>query len=335
MKSKRFLRGLLAFSFGLALALAGTLQASAPAPMLAGAPDFEAQTFSYSIARDSPSVTTGVHPADLLGAGGVLLIACGDLGLLCDDPTGGTVDDIVGLSFGDDFAGHGAPPVDFSVRSGGQGLAGTAVRAEAGCTPAEAGADGFAATLNGSNSQDLDGDGVACAANAGYGLALVESPTADEVDALAQDPCAAVDDDCDGTPEHGVLLTLGPDSPTLAAIGATSADILLATAGELPEVWATGAALGLRSGDVVDGLCVGENGDGSYGAGDRLLLSLRAGSPSLGAWGLAAGDLLRAPLRRAFGAAQLGLAAADDVDALQCGQDVRFEDLYLPSIQRR
>ncbi|MBP8291495.1 MAG: hypothetical protein KAX65_01905 [Caldilineaceae bacterium] len=310
----------------LAVRSASTATVAAPSP--------PAQSFSYSITRDSPSSALGLHPADIVGVGGVLLIACPELGLTCTDPSNGTLDDITALSFGQDFDGNGAPPIVFSVDSNAQGKTNTAVRGEATCQPAEARADAFQSTLTGANEQELDGDGVACANNGGFALALTESAPSDNVDALAHDPCTTVDTNCDGIPEGPVFLALAPQSPTLAEIGATSADILVAAPGVNPEIWLTSAAIGLRSDDVIDGLCLQTEADSPTGA-SRVIFSLAPGSPSLTAAGAGPGDLLRAPLRLAIHADAVGLAATDNVDGLLCGSDLRFSDLYLPVISRQ
>lgn len=280
---------------------------------------------------------TGVHPADILGAGAAPLIPCENLGLLCTDFNSGAMDEIAGLSFGVDFTESTLPPIQFSVDRRSRGRAGSAVRAEAGCSPTQAHADVFESAFDGANAQDLDSDGSACANNAGYGLSLSESSQSDTLSALDRDPCQTVDLNCDGAPEQTIYLTLAPGSPTLALLGATSADILAGGADFVPGVWAAGAAnLGLQAGDVIDALCLFEDGDGVFGQNDRLLFSLARGSPTLTRSAAGPADLLvPAPPGVAAPAAALGLEATDNVDALSCTQAVTRFDLYMPMISKR
>jgi hypothetical protein len=304
-------------------------------PAAVHAPPVDAQSFSFSVTRGSPATALGVHPADILGAGLIVLLPCDALGLLCTDPATDVQDDLAALAYGQDFTPNGLPPLDFSVAAGAQGGAGSAVRMEASCKPAQPQADVFQTALNGANAQDLDGDGAACGGNAGFGLAATELPQSDDVDALDRDPCQAVDLDCDGALDYAVLLTLAPGSPSLAASGATAADVLMATGDFLPTVFAGQSSLGLASGDAIDALCVRENGNGVYDPGDKLLFSLAPGSPTLARLGLSPGDLLRpGPVRLALAAGTLGLQAGDNLDAALCTSDTSFTDLFLPAVSK-
>lgn len=299
-------------------------------------PPAEVQSQSFGITVGSALAGAGVHAADILGIGGVPLIPCENLGLVCTDPNSGAVDEMAALSFGVDFSESTLPPLQFSVDSASRGKEGSAVRAEANCSPAQAQADVFESAFNGANSQDLDGDGAACAGNNGYGLSLSEGATADTLDTLDRDPCQTVDLNCDGVPDQAIYLTLAPGSPTLTLLGATSADILASGADFVPSVWASGITdLGLQAGDAIDALCLYEDGDGVYSQGDRLLFSLARGSPTLAKIAAGPADLLapvssRVTVRAAF----LGLEATDNIDALSCGQTVTLRDLYLPIIAR-
>src|SRR5512147_3120337 len=60
-------------------------------------PPEEAQTQSLSVSNASPITTTGLLPADVLGAGTGPVIICENLGLLCSDPGTGASDDVRGL----------------------------------------------------------------------------------------------------------------------------------------------------------------------------------------------------------------------------------------------
>ncbi|MCI0399017.1 MAG: hypothetical protein L0332_28065 [Chloroflexi bacterium] len=296
-------------------------------------PPPEVQGQSFSIASGNPLSNTGVHPADILGVGGYPLVPCENLGLLCNDPVTGAPDDIAGLSFGYDFVAIDLPPLQFSVAGGSQGASGTAVRVEANCSPAEPRADVFETPADGSNYQDLDGDGDACGSNSGFGLSLTEGATSDNVDALDRDPCQFADFNCDGVPDDPVFLTLTPGSPTLGLLGATSADILIAAADYVPVVWAGSNSLGLLAGDRIDALCVRDNGNGIYDGGDRVWFSLAPGSPTLAALPATPADVLgAAPLRLVYPAGQLGLLATDNVDALMCAMEI--QELFLPVIRK-
>lgn len=306
---------------------------------LAALPPAAVQGLSFSVATGGAATETGVHPADILGIGGAPLISCENLGLLCYGASD-NVDDIASLSFGDDFGDDDLPSLQFSVDGAARGRAGSAVQSEADCTPAEAQADAFQTALDGHNSQTLDGDGAACANGEGYGLSLAEDSAADMIDALARDPCLTVDLNCDGTPDAPIYLTLAPGSPTLDLIGATAADILVTGYEYTSIVWAAGIeTLGLAAGDAIDGLCLSEDGDGVYGEGDVVVISLAPGSPTLAQLGAEPGDLLGiAPLRKIASASALGLERADNVDALICANAIpqaTTGELYLPLIQQQ
>jgi hypothetical protein len=244
------------------------------------------------------------------------------------------VDQITGLSLGSDFNNIDLPPLQFSVKSGSQGAAGSAVRLEAACATPEAQADVFETPLDGSNFQDLDGDGVACATNTGYGLGLVETTitgTIDELTNLDQDPCPVTDVNCDGIPEAPLFLTLSAGSPSLATLGISTADIIMTGGAFPPTLWASRDSLGLTANDVIDALCVRENGNGVYDRGDRVLFSLAPGSPTLAAHSASGADILRpSPPTVAIRASALGLLASDDVDALLCNQDVVSIHIFMP-----
>lgn len=299
-------------------------------------PPPEVQGQSFSVASGDPLSATGVHPADILGTSGIPLISCIELGLLCNDPTTGAADDIHGLSFGWDFVEIGLPALQISVDVGSQGLAGTAVRVEADCSPPQPQADVFETPPDNTNFQDLDGDGVACGGNTGFGLGLTEGTLSDNVDALERDPCQFVDLDCNGLPDEPLFLTLAPRSPSLALLGATPADILMTGNEFVPIVWADGVSdLGLVAGDVIDGICIKENGNGIYDEGDLVLFSLAPGSPTLSSLSASPADLFRPdPVRVFFPAGSLGLEATDNVDALMCAAGNPFHDMFMPLVSK-
>jgi hypothetical protein len=318
----------------LLLTVGGALASQRAAPLASTPPPPEVQGQSFTVTGDSPLAASGIGPADVLAAGGIPVIPCSGLGLLCTDPVTGANDEIASLSYGWDFVATDLPPVQFSVDQGSRGAAGTAVRIEAYCVPAQPQADVFGTSLDRSNEQVLDGDGAACGSNGGYGLGLTEGTPSDNLGNLDRDPCQFVDLNCDGTPENPVFFTLAPGSPSLGLVGAASADILHTSGGSVPVIWAAGAAdLGLRSSDVIDALCVREDGNGVYGPEDEVLFSLAPGSPTLIKLSAGPADLLRPhPPRVIYTAAWLGLEATDNVNALLCA--FQTSRLWLPLIKR-
>jgi hypothetical protein len=92
--------------------------------------------------------------------------------------------------------------------------------------------------------------------------------------------------------------------------------------------------LGLQSGDVIDALCVKDSGNGAYGSGDFVLFSLAPGSPTLSTWSASAADVLAPKNAFRYLASTLGLQATDDIDGLNCAQDVTLLKLYLPIVVR-
>jgi hypothetical protein len=291
---------------------------------------------SFSVASGGALATTGVHPADILSVGHAGFIPCANLGLLCFDPTTGMTDTLNALSFGWDFVLTDLPPVQFSVGVGSQGSTNTAVRLEANCSPAEPQADVFASALDSANTQDYDGNGVACSSNGGFGLDLTESSPADNLVNLDRNPCLFVDLDCDGLPEQSIFFSLAAGSPTLSLIGATSADILITARGEVPSIFAVGVSqLGLRAGDAIDALCVRDNGNDTYDSEDQVLFSLAPSSPTLTALSASAADLFSPnPLAVFYPARALGLQTTDDVDALMCSFALARANVYLPLVIR-
>ena len=334
MRAIKLAKFLIVPLFVLSLALSG----AARAPGARAIPPPAVQGQSFSVAQGGPLSRTGVHPADILGIGGLPLIPCENLGLLCADPAGVADDDINGLSFGYDFYAMGLPPLQFSVDGRSRGAAGTAVEVESKCSPSEPQADAFETAFHGSNTQDLDGDGVPCGANAGYGLMLTEGADPDDVDALERDPCLFADLNCDGTPENPIYLVLAPGSTTLGMIGATTADILMTGVGYGPFVWASAAELGLVTGeesDVIDALCIQESGNGVYDAGDRVAFSLAPGSPTLASLSASPAAILRPdPPRVAVAESALGLGAHDNVDALVCTSALLVSEVFLPLVMK-
>jgi hypothetical protein len=76
--------------------------------------------------------------------------------------------------------------------------------------------------------------------------------------------------------------------------------------------------LGLQAADDIDGLCLADRGpdEARYDpAIDRILFSLKSGSPTLAALHASAGDVLAPGPSIRYHADELGLRSSDDLDA--------------------
>ena len=285
---------------------------------------------TVNTADSSFDTVLAVYTGDGFGGGGSTIgqapfvrIPCENLGLTaggCD--SAGSVDDLNALSYGDDLAIGAKSETNFSVGPGAQGASGSAVEVQRNCPSPEPEPDVFRAQLNGTNTQEMDGNGPIGTCVGAFPLALVEgSSVRDDLNALyGQDPIV-VDTDIDGVPDQAVYFSLDLGSPSLTTYGLSAADVLRTVNGGQPTVYAAAAALGLEAGDDIDALCLDESGDGAYGAGDLLYFSLAPGSTTLAQIGAGPGDVL-APDSPNPGvvqdAASLGLLAGDDVDAVKC-----------------
>ncbi len=87
--------------------------------------------------------------------------------------------------------------------------------------------------------------------------------------------------DADGKPAKPVYFVV--DAATAAVLGVTTGHILVKPAGDAPiQIYATPAALGLLPGDAIDALDLHDgNANLVFDAGDGVVFSLGAGSPSL------------------------------------------------------
>jgi len=309
----------------------GKFLANMDAPELSISPEVLSKVFS--VGAGDPLTLGGPRPGDVLTLSGSVLEPCEELGLLCESPLDGAQDDLTSLSYGWDFEGMDSLLVEFSVGAGSSGAAGSAVWQEKNCTVAEPQGDVFASPLNASNYQELDGNGIACTTNAGFGLSILEGAASDNIDALERDPCRSVDLDCESRLEDLVYFTLGANSPSLGYLGASAGDILVVGIDYAPRVWAKGTTdLGLQNGDAIDALCLREDGNGIFDDGDLTLFSLKPGSPSVGGPVISAADLIRPGLRIGVSPAAIGLLNADNLDAAICHGRLAMSDLYLPII---
>ena len=241
-------------------------------------------------------------------------------------------DDLDALSFGTDGIDvPGATTIAFSVSPGSQGAPNTGVAQQA-ALGREEGAE-FVTVLNQTNQTLVPAD------------AIVPQPDTDDLDSLTDYPPSVVDLDADGDPENPVFFSLAPGSPTLTALGASPADLLVTVNGSV-SVYANAAALGLSTADDLDALCLMKSGlpsttlrAGSVAPAvpapgalifDAALFSLAPGSPRLAAQGHTAGDvffsnfsnsrpnLAATPLALYADASDLGLLGSDDLDAMKC-----------------
>jgi hypothetical protein len=128
----------------------------------------------------------------------------------------------------------------------------------------------------------------------------------------------AIDEALPLNPSGPIYFSLAAGSPTLAALGATAADILVSSVGGTPSIFARAVDLRLRDRDDMDALCLMENGDGKYSPTDDFVrFSLAPGSPSL-TGSLGPADILdRGPVL-AIAESELGLLTRDNLNALKC-----------------
>jgi hypothetical protein len=175
------------------------------------------------------------------------------------------------------------------------------------------------------NVQALDGNGVPgpCGPFPSPGLGLIE-PSPDDISNLEMCPASFVYNGVALT--RPVYLTLGPGSPTLIALGATAASILIVPppAGP-PLVLFVPPAFGLIPGPPGCGAPICDQIDALDMGAVTSLFSLAPGSPSLGLCGYSAADLLAGPAAPCAApvlpAVALGLLPPNNVDALAVNFD--------------
>lgn len=275
---------------------------------------------SISMAGSS-GASVGVHTA----------VSCANLGLSAAGCSStGTQDDLDAVSFGHDFA-SGNSPFQFSVAPGSTGLAGSAVAAQAACSPPEPQADMFSSERDGTSALILDGDGAANGCPTATPANLSERPNSDNLDASSGQPPDLVDTDNDGQLDQAIYFSLSAGSPSLATFSRGPADILWTT-GFSPGVYASVGTLGLQAADDIDALCVSHPGSGQvYDAtNDKVLFSLAPGSPTLASLGASAADILAPGPKVAVHAWELGLNASDNVDALNCAAQTAPPTVIIP-----
>jgi uncharacterized protein (TIGR03437 family) len=262
---------------------------------------FVGQHPTFSAAPDGPS---SYDPADLLGRPTAPRIRASDLGLAAGD-------DVNGVSYGLDLIFPPLMDVRFSVDENSVGRIGSHVRRESDKSPTQAHGDEFRVTPfaqagGGSNVQELDEDGDTAPP---FPLQI-----SDDVDSLAEQPPEFADSDGDGVPDRDIYFTLANGSPSLATLGVAPSDILVTSNGGPPTVFVDHTELGLTPDDDIDAFCLASTSR-------SMLYSLAPGSVSLAGQSAAdtfiVGSLPTTPLRW-FAAANLGLEASDNVNALKC-----------------
>jgi len=257
-------------------------------------------------------------------------------------------DDLDALSYGSDAIDTpGFTTLAFSVDSLSAGAPGTGVAQEAATGEQEGGE--YVSFVNSTNQTLVPAD------------ALVPVAASDDLDALVDESGGRIDPDDDMVPDLPVFLSLAPGSPTLTANGWSPADVLVSQGGGVAR-FAEASALGLQAGDDVDAFCLMKAGlpdttlrPGTSGTGDNpappsppppgpqafdtMLFSLAPDSPTLADQGHAPGDvfvtdfgpsrpgLAGLPLSVYAEASELGLLAADDLDALKCLKPAVFVEL--------
>jgi hypothetical protein len=297
-------------------------------PMMNGDP--QTPTFSLSALSMSPydpADLLSVVPAPAPGVPPTVVWPCGPGGFNLGNCGGG--DEVNAVSLGRDWTleppdpEHPYAKLFFSVGLASLGQPGSGVNNEG---PDQGLADEFGSEATGSNYQVYDGDGVPSGSNpAALALGLIEGapPAADDLDALdAFNPLI------DGAPIFFSSAAHGsPSDPEWGS----GADILwddgtghqgfyaMAPQLGLDWDWITGEAR--PDTDVIDALCIWEDGDNEYEPGvDVIWFSLERGSPNLTDTGTSAADIFAAPFTGVpvITAEQLGLLPDDELNALKC-----------------
>jgi hypothetical protein len=223
-------------------------------------------------------------------------------------------DVITSLSYGFDTLVPNAT-ILFSVSPASVGIPGSPPDVFSEALAGEAHADVYAAGTIGAplpNALLLDGDGLPAGAPPATGLA----EPADDLIALATCDPASLANAYSFPATFWLYFTLGPGSPSLGMIGATSGDILKALF-PFPSlgVVVPAASLGLGSGDVIDALAFNA-------LSGTAVFSLAPGSPTLASIAAGPADLLTGPGPMVIvSATALGLLPTDDIDALDIGTD--------------
>lgn len=204
--------------------------------------------------------------------------------------------------------------IRFSVGPGSAGLPATAPSVATEAAAGEAAADIFdAGTVSaptGIGALLADGDGTIGAPAGAYPATGLSEPQDDLAALMATDVTRPVH-----AMGGSVYFTLAAGSPTLTALAASPAHILVAALGSggPPVLLASPGSLGLTAADAINSL--------AYDVSTfTWVYTLAPGSPTLGSFGSA--DLLRNPGATLFlPAAALGLAPGDVVDALDISPD--------------
>jgi hypothetical protein len=176
------------------------------------------------------------------------------------------------------------------------------------------------------NQLVLDGNGLAdaaCPAPAASGLGLAEAaPGFNGDDLYNLDMCAPSEVANAAGLLNRVYFTLAPGSPTLGLLGATPADVLVASPPgfALPAIFLPAAALGLTGEDVIDAL------DVEATVALFVYVSLAPGSLTLGICGISPATVFVGPAAACawptvVPPAALGLFFEDNVDAVAATQD--------------
>ncbi len=292
-----------------------------------GAPPQPALSFSLG---GGVAPNTGLSGADILtygafGAPPVVGIPCASLAVVGLAVACG-VDDIAGLSYGQDAPAAAPPATYFSVASHlpPEGLPGSAVLTEStGCGADQSASDEFAAPFppppagaGNTNVLLLDENGLVDG-GCGLGYPLGTGPVpGDNLDGLVDLAPSFADDgsifgfSCalfgggagDGVPNRPVYMTWAPAATPLMGV-ISPADVTVSCGGG-HAVYAPAATFGLVGAggcggppvcDAIDALLLNDSTSPdpfSWEPGDEMWFSLAPGSPSLGLLGASPGDVL-------------------------------------------
>jgi len=274
-----------------------SLGALALSPGGASAFDFSVDPASPAI---QPAVSGGITPDDVLVPGPAVRFLGTQLGLQ-DNVTAGQYDNLDALSYGQDSL---RGPLFFSVDRVSVGLPGTAVYQQAALGVSDAAGDVFQTQIPPDNNNILVVDEQQ--------IGLTGGLSGDDLNGL----------ELNSSPNPFVYFSIDRLSATNGyGTGSLAADILISSLHGSFSTYAAHGIMGLLADDNLDALVLLDGGaKGVADAGDVAWFSLDAFSPTLASLGYSPADIFETrfdgTFARKFTAAQLGLAASDELDAL-------------------
>jgi hypothetical protein len=302
-------------SLGVWFCIAETLILFGPAD------ESRADVFSIDVA--SPSVPA-VNPADILHAGPGRHVTAADLGLRPGDNldalSGGldivTGSDVIHFSIDRESTGVQGPFSGYNWDAFAQAI----LNQQAGDIFVTTNSQGIQSAPQGINYLDVNQHqfGLVPLGTMFPPLFNNQNNDQDNVDAYSMEEFNF--DLTTGKPEVPVYFSLGAGSPTLAALGASAADILVYDPDNGLSVALSHTSMGLLETDDIDALALNFSAETG---GPRAYYSLSRGSDTVGLLGASPADVFLTDFSGTgsslviYEAADLGLAAEDNVDALE------------------